>query len=374
MYDIWGMDYRPDAPKPTFALHDSNNFLTDRRVVNAKVELTVGEIGQVTFSIYAMHPEYDSIRAKITHIRVFKRTSGGRQVFNGFISKIQHTMDSSGKLFKNVVCECALGFFYDSVQTLWQPAPNPSFDSFVNFFLQGHNRSHPRNSPKHILKGNLVPPSLDDNLEIGYQLSFDVLKFVKSTFGGVFRVRSGNDGHLYFDYNRYDFFFDSITGPDVKLAHNLQSLEGFTNATELVNRLYPYGARMVDEFGPDTKIRLNIGSINGHIQWIEDRESIEKNGLIVGVEIYDHVDNVHLLLDYAKVDLAKKSTLLTSFKITALDLSLINVNIADFEVGCVFKLTNELMGIKDAAVRVRKMTIDIDNPQRSCLETHPIAI
>jgi hypothetical protein len=349
---------------------------SDIRLYNAVITQSINSIHEFNFTINILHPMYEKLIEKKSRINVtFKRYESDEKVtiFTGYISRIKELMDSSGKFFKNVVCESVLGYLYDSIQTYWTiQSETFTFTNFITQWLSVHNSQV--EDFKRIYVGDIENDKPTYNsFTISYGKSYDVLKYILNRFGGEYQIRLGADGKQYFDYTTGEII-NSPYLPDIKLAYNLQSLDSFIDGTKVVTRLYPFGAKIKDSDGNDTETRVDISSVNGGRLYItadDNGASLARYGNISDVEIFNDVTNPAVLMAYGQASVNDKSTVTTSYKISALDLSTIGLDLEEFQLGGKCKLINPVMQI-DREIRIIKLTIDINAPQKSSIEVGEI--
>ena len=114
----------------------------------------------------------------------------------------------------------------------------------------------------------------------------------------------------------------------------------------------------------DMVLRLTIGSVNGGKDYIEDSALVAKYGVISGTQTWDDVTQASILKTKATAYLKSANKAKKQYKITAVDLSTIDMNFEQFELGCWYRVVNPLMEI-DEDLRIIGITINLDNPEQS---------
>ena len=114
----------------------------------------------------------------------------------------------------------------------------------------------------------------------------------------------------------------------------------------------------------DSEKRLTIGSVNGGKDYIEDSALVAKYGVISGTQTWDDVTQASILKTKATAFLKSANKAKKQYKITAVDLSTIDMNFEQFELGCWYRVVNPLMGI-DEDLRIIGITINLDSPEQS---------
>jgi len=344
------------------AILNEVNVRSPCRIYNAEIVQTINKVHTFSFTINIIHPEYGNVKEKRTRIKI---TNGDKIIFDGYCLKIQEFMDGTGKFYKKVVCESAIGYLYDSVQMYWTiHSETFAFVQFIEHFLSIHNAQV--EDYKRIYIGTIINEKPTYNsFTIQYGKSYDVLKYITDRYGGEFQVRSGEDGKLYFDYST-EGILPSENKIPIQLAHNLQSLESFLDGSQVVTMLFPYGAKISE----DSQVRHDIGSVNGGQLFVTAEDggaALERYGQIGEVQIFDEVTDPAVLKSYGQRCVNEKSLVTTSYRISALDLATIGLEIEMFQLGGLCQLINPIMEI-DREIRVIKLTIDINAPQKSSIE------
>ena len=108
----------------------------------------------------------------------------------------------------------------------------------------------------------------------------------------------------------------------------------------------------------ETEQRLDISSVNNGVIYIDDVTAIEKYGLHIGYQIWEDVTEASNLLTKGMNWLADNNKVQVKYTVDALDLSLLGLDIDDFQVCNYHPLKNALIGVDDTA-RIIKKTIDV---------------
>ena len=174
-------------------------------------------------------------------------------------------------------------------------------------------------------------------------------------FGGEIQLRD-KDGKVYIDYLEH---IGHGTDTKIELAVNLKTISREVDETSVITRLYPLGAKQTD-----SEKRLTIGTVNGGKDYIEDSALVAKYGVISGTQTWDDVTQASILKTKASAFLKNANKAKKQYKITAVDLSTIDMNFEQFELGCWYRVVNPLMGI-DEDLRIVGITINLDSPEQS---------
>jgi len=338
------------------------NVRSPCRIYNAEIVKEINKVHTFSFDINIIHPNYADVKEKRTRVKI---TNGDKIVFDGYCLKIQEFMERDGKFYKKIVCESAIGYLFDSTQMYWTiHSETFTFVQFIEHFLSIHNAQV--EDYKQIYVGKIFNDKPTYNsFTIQYGKSFDVLKYITDRFGGEYQVRTDTDGKLYFDYST-EGILPSENKIPIQLAHNLQNLESFVDGSQVVTMLFPYGAKISE----DSQVRYDISSVNGGQLFVTAEDggaALERYGQISEIQIFDEVTDPVVLKSYGQRSVNEKSLVTTSYRISALDLATIGLEIEMFQLGGLCQLVNPIMNI-DREIRVIKLTIDINAPQKSSIE------
>ena len=325
--------------------------------ITGSCKFGINTIDSFTFTIFPNNDGYNLIYPLKTLVEV-KNLNTNKVEFEGRVLLQTPKMDSSGVIYKTVVCESYLGYLNDSVQS-YETISGVSAEELFKKIINNHN-SQVENSKKFIIGEIKIGTSSSDNEDryLNYEKTFDsVNKNLIERFGGELRVRKAGD-NIYIDYIKE---IGEKKNTVIALANNLIAIEQEKDPSEIITRLIPVGAKL-----ENSDERLTITSINGGINYVEDEEAIKEFGVIVDTVNFDDITEAIELLNKAKSYLKENNKIKKKYKIDALDLSTIDLNFDSFEVGNKYRVINSLMNI-DEELRIIEKTLDINSPQNSSL-------
>ena len=325
--------------------------------ITGSCKFGINTIDSFTFTIFPNNDGYNLIYPLKTLVEV-KNLNTNNVEFEGRVLLQTPKMDSSGIIYKTVVCESYLGYLNDSVQS-YETISGVSAEELFKKIINNHN-SQVENSKKFIIGEIKISTSSSDNEDryLNYEKTFDSInKNLIERFGGELRVRKAGD-NIYIDYIKE---IGEKKNTVIALANNLIAIEQEKDPSEIITRLIPVGAKL-----ENSDERLTITSINGGINYVEDEEAIKEFGVIVDTVNFDDITEAIELLNKAKSYLKENNKIKKKYKIDALDLSTIDLNFDSFEVGNTYRVINPLMNI-DEELRIIEKTLDINSPQNSSL-------
>lgn len=323
------------------------------RISGGKIAKTINAVDSFSFTIYPNNAGYDLLKPLTTSVKVYDESTD-KDIFIGRVLKCPDSMDERGLICRKVTCEGRLGWLYDSIQP-YVEYKMVGISTVLSSFLSKHNSQV--GADKRIELGQVtVTASNNYTYTANWDKTMNVIadKLI-GKFGGEIQLRD-KDGKVYLDY------LENIghgTDTTIELAVNLKTISREVDETAVITRLYPLGAKLTD-----SEKRLTIGTVNSGKDYIEDSALVAKYGVISGTQTWDDVTQASILKTKATAFLKSANKAKKQYKITAVDLSTIDMNFEQFELGCWYRVVNPLMGI-DEDLRIIGITINLDNPEQS---------
>lgn len=323
------------------------------RISGGKIVKAVNAVDSFTFTIYPDNAGYDKLKPLTTSVTVTD-DSTGKDIFIGRVLKCPDSMDEQGLICKSVTCEGRLGWLYDSVQP-YAEYKVVGIRTVLASFISKHNTQV--GDDKHISVGQVTVTGENNyTYSVNWVSTMDAIsEQLVGKFGGEIQLRDQN-GKVYIDYLEH---IGHGTDTKIELAVNLKTISREVDETSVITRLYPLGTKLTD-----SEKRLTIGSVNGGKDYIEDSALVAKYGVISGTQTWDDVTQESILKTKATAFLKSANKTKKQYKITAVDLSTIDMNFEQFELGCWYRVVNPLMGI-DEDLRIIGITINLDSPEQS---------
>lgn len=323
------------------------------RISGGKIVKAVNAVDSFTFTIYPDNAGYNKLKPLTTSVTVTD-DSTGKDIFIGRVLKCPDSMDEQGLICKSVTCEGRLGWLYDSVQP-YAEYKVVGIRTVLASFISKHNTQV--GDDKHISVGQVTVTGENNyTYSVNWVSTMDAIsEQLVGKFGGEIQLRDQN-GKVYIDYLEH---IGHGTDTKIELAVNLKTISREVDETSVITRLYPLGTKLTD-----SEKRLTIGSVNGGKDYIEDSALVAKYGVISGTQTWDDVTQASILKTKATAFLKSANKTKKQYKITAVDLSTIDMNFEQFELGCWYRVVNPLMGI-DEDLRIIGITINLDSPEQS---------
>lgn len=357
--------------------HRSETAQTNDKLSSAVIQDEINAISSLSFTIHPNNPCYSRLQPFSSLVEVFDAQKQ-KSAFKGRILKITPQLDTDGGFYKTVVCESRLAYLRDSIQPYTAKRQYDGDDTrnglqeFVDLILANHNAQV--TDDKKIYRGDVTvnPFKTSDGVYKGlnYETTWDVIKNkLIGSYGGEIDLREGADGKLYLDYKEG---IGTTRATIIEIAKNIESASREIDPTTIITRLIPLGAKQkateTDENGnaveKETEERLTIESVNGGLKYIEDTTAVALYGVIYGTVIYDDVTQASNLKRKGEQYLVDNNKINISDTVTALDLSLIGLDIDGFDVFDKYPYKNSVLGIDDT-LKIIKKTTNIIEPYAS---------
>ena len=325
----------------------------------------INSIDSFSFTLLPDNPGFKFINDFKTFVTVYN-TNKKRYDFYGRVLYSNSSMDSDGYITKEVTCESYFGFLCDSQQP-YVELKNWTVMGLVQHIIDTHNAQV--EEYKRFKIGTVEISDPNDNVYIGIQRENTwqtIQEKLINKFGCEVRFRVESDG-LYID------FLNEIgvhRTTEIRMSKNMKSITKEVDPSTFVSRLIPLGAKLMKEVDGEeveTEERLDITSVNDGKNYIDVADGISVYGIHVGYAYWDDVTVASTLLKKAKDYLAENSRVQVKYSITALDLSLLGLDIDDFDVHNYHPIVNPLLGIDDEG-RITRKTINITDEIQSNFE------
>lgn len=333
------------------------------QVVGAKCDLEVNKTGAFTFSIPPVHPNYDAV---VKHKSVIKLLHNNELIFVGRV--LNDEIDFYN--MKNVECEGELSFLLDSVQRQKEYHLDGGSTNVIETYLKDlisiHNGQV--DDYKKFTVGNVTVTDPNNYLYkiSNYENTLNVInEDLIDTFGGYILTRHSGDT-TYLDYVSE---YSGVCSQTIEFGKNIVDMTRYIKGEEIFTALIPLGETLDETDIADTAKKLTISSVaNSTVgtivkkdDYIYDSEAVKRWGWIWRTYTWDDVTVANNL--YAKAKELLKNSVDETFtmELTALDLSLLDVNIDSIRLGNKIQCVSIPHGLNQLMF-VQSITIDIDNP------------
>lgn len=332
-----------------------NDKLESLKILNPSVELEENKTGSFEFGVPADHPYYGLIRRMKSIITLYQ---DDYLLFRGRVLDEETGWHNE----KTIKCEGELAFLLDSIQRPYEYSGTVS--GFLNLLITNHNAQVEES--KWFTVGNVTVTDANDYIvrsNIDYVDTWTELQSkLIDLLGGYIVVR--HEGYInYIDYLQD---INLLSSQPITFGKNLLDLKKIRKGGDIATALIPLGAKLKNEEGNDTDIRLTIAEVNNGLDIIMDEEAKAQYGLIVKTVIFDDVTDANNLLTKGKAHLAELVNLPGTIELTAADLAAMDQSFSSFHLGTQVQVTSKPHGISQR-FRVSKLSIKLFEPMTNRL-------
>ncbi|TFJ40132.1 hypothetical protein CKN73_07360 [Carnobacterium divergens] len=339
-------------------------FSNDLKIDKGSIKKGINTFDSFNLSFLPNNPAFGKIKPLTTLIRVFD-SQLNKNIFKGRVLIPTDQMESNGGFNCSYTCASDLSYLQDTIQK-YAKIQDTTPEQFFKYLIEVHNSQIEEH--KRFIVGVVNVTNNTDNVYRyvdDLSTTWDTIQDkLISRLGGEIRVREVN-GVNYIDYVTE---IGEHTDTTIELSKNLISLSKSVDPTEIVTRLYPRGERLEseEETGSDaSQPRLTISSVNGGRDYLDaPQELINEFGIIEKSKEWSEVTQPQILKSKGQQFLDEQKSAQTQYSLTAVDLSLINMDIRRFEVANYYLLKNPVMGI-DEELRIVGIGIDIIDVETS---------
>lgn len=345
---------------------DNESGPTYFEIQNEHLKLSSGTIVQgintidsFTFSMNPSNPGFDYIFDFKTHIEILN-TRNGRVEFYGRVLCSSVSMGENGLIVKDVTCESALGYLCDTQQNVFATDwATGYFYNQLEYLIYNHNYLLDDEPHKHFIFEK--PPGVTDrkvkslSTWTAQKSTWELLQDIAKEEGGEFKFYQ-KDGLNYITH------VDRIGEPkdtEIALSKNIKAITKDVDPSEMITRVVPFGKKE-NEKGDEVTIQLPE-------KWIDSVEGIDLYGIHMGIVEFEDANTQDKLRVAAEKWLENQTKVPFKYSVTALDLSLLGLDIDDFEVGNDYPLINQLLNISDRG-RIIKKTINVLDETKTTIE------
>lgn len=372
--------------------------LSDTNLIEPKVKTEMGKAPSLEFAMDVDHPYYDALMQMKTLMRV---TFAGITIFRGRVLTID--VDMMGR--KAVHCEGDFAFLMDTPQdgTEEKNRAAISLETYLQQLIDKHNSMCGDDDHKFILgeypghyssgityEQQIIPAAEQAVQKFGnssWNTTMDRFEDVLNTFGGYWQTRYVDESHVYLDW--LDLYFKPYdeSRQRIEVANNLIEFGGSNELDNIFTAVIPIGKQDNKELFL-TDYWYSIAPGHAAVNYIlvpeivslgiftdaelskgyhtkEDyANAINNFGMIYKSVTFENADNCDKLFSYA-TDWIKNNFLgsVTSYDITALDISNIDPETSPLVVGDEVKVVHPAIG--ERTLTIISIDYDLYNPWKT---------
>lgn len=321
------------------------------KVLNPKLSLDVDTSGSFSFVIPPSNHMHGAIKRRKSIVTVHRYN---RMIFMGRV--LDSETDAYNQI--DVYCEGVRSYLNDSQAAPYTYTGTPR--GLLAKLISEHNAQI--EPEKQFILGDVTIDQADEALEcenVAYWQTFkEIEEKLLSAYGGYLSARI-RGGSIYLDWLKD---CGRTTSQKIRFAVNLLDLKDKSESGEMFTILRPLGA---SQMGEDAQYKppVNIASVNGGLDYIQDDEAVANFGKIWHTQTWPYIEDPAELLakgrEYLKIG-AEVRTL----TLKAIDMHFLDGSIDDIRIGDKVHIVSQPHGI-DMEKTCCKIEIDLVNPEET---------
>lgn len=333
-------------------LHAPHLVLDGCGVFSPKLVEELNKADSLDYTLPPNNELYDAVTKLKTIITVYQHNE---EIFRGRVLYDEKDFYKQ----KRTTCEGELNFLLDSKQRPYTFSGKAS--ALFKKLIENHNSRV--ESTKQFTIGNITAAKAGDEVYCDskdYPSTLDEINAqIIDSFGGYLKVR-GNGNTRYIDWLEE---YGTTNTQTIEFGVNLLDITEYISAEDIYTVLIPLGASQQDEEGNDTG-RLDITSVNGGKDYIENETAISLFGRIEQVIMWDEITNATALKTIGKETLDKNIEMSVTLTVKAVDLHALNVDVERIRLGDNVRVISIPHGL-NRYFQCTKITHDMTNPDQT---------
>jgi phage minor structural protein len=327
-------------------VYDSRDH--DLALLGLEVNRGLNKGGAATLTMPPHHVAYSSFTSYRTVVTIYRDQ---RLLFRG---RALYPTDDF-QLRRTITCEGERCFLRDGIirPYAYQDAPAAIFADMIGLY------NAQVESFKQFVVGTVTVTDPNNYIRLesyDAETFADAIDKLVERCGGYIVFTDGEDGRRVINWLKD---INQRSAQLIELGVNLLDFQRSTANSDLATVVVPYGAKVTE-----SGLRLTIESVNDGLDFIQDHDAVALRGVICKAVTWDDVTTPQALLAKAQQYLEESKKLITSLELTAFDLSLIDKNVDNFELGDTITVRSRPHGLHDELYQLTEQNLDLLNPQR----------
>ena len=339
--------FATEFPNREYLLHD---LRTENKLIDLVKTEGENKVDGLTFTIDPTHEHYHVLKELKTTILVYAEYSNQRieKVFEGRI--VQEETDYNN--IKKVTCEGERGYLRDGIQ---RPGKHENLtnEQWLTMVLDGYNQSVTADRRFYMGIVTLENGKLDALRENDYINTLDLINgALINELGGYLQIEQIGG----FRFLNYLENFGQVSTQAVEFGKNLLDLKKSSQSLDIISALIPTGKTIDDK-------KLGIADVNNNADYIYNETLVNRYGWIFGHKEWEEIDDAETLKQKGYEYLERIANRGLTLELTALDLSLVNIDIDQIKVGDALRCVSKPHNI-DTFLVVNHKTLDLNDPAK----------
>ena len=339
--------FATEFPNREYLLHD---LRTENKLIDLVKTEGENKVDGLTFTIDPTHEHYHVLKELKTTILVYAEYSNQRieKVFEGRI--VQEETDYNN--IKKVTCEGERGYLRDGIQ---RPGKHENLtnEQWLTMVLDGYNQSVTADRRFYMGIVTLENGKLDALRENDYINTLDLINgALINELGGYLQIEQIGG----FRFLNYLENFGQVSTQAVEFGKNLLDLKKSSQSLDIISALIPTGKTIDDK-------KLGIADVNNNADYIYNETLVNRYGWIFGHKEWEEIDDAETLKQKGYEYLERIANRGLTLELTALDLSLVNIDIDQIKVGDALRCVSKPHNI-DTFLIVNHKTLDLNDPSK----------
>jgi hypothetical protein len=325
-------------------------------IENPNLQFTVNTSGIFDFTIRPINPCYSLIKKMKSIVEVYDNNN---LIYRGRVLNDTLGIDKERK----IECEGELSYLNDSIFRAYD-FRGPIAD-LLKKIIDSHNSQV--GATKRFELGNVTvtdPKNYIDCSSIEAKKSWSIIEEeLISVLGGYINLKRVN-GKNYIDY-----LADSglETKQKIELGQNLLDFTRVSRGDKMITGIIPYGAKLKNEKGEETDIRMDIKSVNNGVDYLINNTAKNEYDIILDTKVWNDITTPEQLKSAAQKYLDSHAVFNNITSIKAIDLNMLDRDIEKLKFFHYVTIVTKEHDFEQK-VLIRKQSLDLLNVQNNVIE------
>lgn len=285
---------------------------TDAMVTGAKLNLALNDAGSLEFTVPPTNALHEMLFERQTKVQVQKND---KEYWYGYVLD---TEENSRKELK-VYCVGELSYLNDTIQPQAKYQHQTPLQLFTAYLNQ-----HNAQSDEQFVVGQVTVEDPNDDVYRFTNLESTLTALREDlceSLQGYLRIRRVN-GIRYLDLVKISDYGPQAEQP-IQFGYNLLDYTCNVTASDIATACRPKGARLETQAIEGLDSYVDITSVNGGVDFVQDSTAVANFGMIKKVVSWDNVNDPQILKDKAIAWLSENQYSMMTLKLSAIDMAVL---------------------------------------------------